>query len=403
MNHLLKLTEINMQLIEKLQEERNKLWEDMKELNDREMNEERTLDATEKESWDKMNDRMSEIDARVSELVDLEEANKKAEENRSFLEDSTTSPVIETKEEPMETDADIIRSLANGERRSHKFEKRDLTVGSDGGLVPQGFFDQLIAVIDEFAVVRNVATVITTAGGEDLKFPQITANPTASLVTEGSAIGESDPTTSSQTLGAFKYAYITQISSEMLADGGVDIEGYLAQQGGQALGNGAGADFVNGNNSGKPHGVMDQASTGVTCASGTAITSDEVIDLYFSITAPYRNNATWLMKDSTLKAIRQLKDSNNQYLWQPSLQLGNPDSLLGLPVATDPNVDAIATTKKVIAFGDMSKYYIREVNGIQVDRSNDFAFANDLVSFRFIYRADAGLMDNNAVKRMAMG
>ena len=189
----------------------------------------------------------------------------------------------------------------------------------------------------------------------------------------------------------------------MLADGGVDIEGYLAQQGGQALGNGAGADFVNGNNSGKPHGGMDQASTGVTCASGTAITSDEVIDLYFSITAPYRNNSTWLMKDSTLKAIRQLKDSNNQYLWQPSLQLGNPDSLLGLPVATDPNVDAIATTKKVIAFGDMSKYYIREVNGIQVDRSNDFAFANDLVSFRFIYRADAGLMDNNAVKRMAMG
>ena len=225
MNHLLKLTEINMQLIEKLQEERNKLWEDMKELNDREMNEERTLDATEKESWDKMNDRMSEIDARVSELVDLEEANKKAEENRSFLEDSTTAPVIEAKEEPMETDADIIRSLASGERRSHKFEKRDLTVGSDGGLVPQGFFDQLIAVIDEFAVVRNVATVITTAGGEDIKFPQITANPTATLVTEGSAIGESDPTTSSQTLGAFKYAYITQISSEMLADGGVDIEG----------------------------------------------------------------------------------------------------------------------------------------------------------------------------------
>ena len=126
MNHLLKLTEINMQLIEKLQEERNKLWEDMKELNDREMNEERTLDATEKESWDKMNDRMSEIDARVSELVDLEEANKKAEENRSFLEDSTTSPVIEAKEEPIETDADIIRSLANGERRSHKFEKKEI-------------------------------------------------------------------------------------------------------------------------------------------------------------------------------------------------------------------------------------------------------------------------------------
>ena len=108
------------------------------------------------------------------------------------------------------------------------------------------------------------------------------------------------------------------------------------------------------------------------------------------------------MNDATLKEVRQLKDSNNQYLWQPSLQQGNPDILLGSPVATDPNIETIATAKKVIAFGDMSKYFIREVQGIQVDRSVDFAFANDLVTFRFIYRADGDLMDTNAVKRMVM-
>ena len=84
-------------IVEKLSDERNNLWEQMKELNDREINEERSLDATEKEQWDKMNDRMSEIDARVQELASVEEANKKAEDTRAIF-DNTSAPVIEEKE-----------------------------------------------------------------------------------------------------------------------------------------------------------------------------------------------------------------------------------------------------------------------------------------------------------------
>jgi len=388
-------------IVDGLFEERAKLWESMKELNDREIAEERSLDASEKEQWDKMNDRMSEIDARVQELASVEEANKKSEEARAIFEANATSPVIE-KEVEVETDASVLRKMATGEVRSHNFEKRDLTKSGDGGLVPQGFYDQIIAKLDENAVVRQFATVVNTASGEDIKFPQITALSSASLVAEGGAIGESDPTSASVTLGAFKYAYLVQVSSELLADEGVDIEGFLANDIGRALGNGAGTDFATGNGSSKPNGVISASSTGVTCASATVITSDEVIDLYHSVTAPYRINGAWLMNDSTLKEVRQLKDSNNQYLWQPSLQQGNPDILLGSPVATDPNVDAIATAKKVMAFGDMSKYFIREVSGFQLDRSVDYAFANDLVTFRAIYRADGDLMDTNAVKLMVM-
>lgn len=389
-------------IVEKLYEERANLWDQMKELNDREIKEERSLDASEKEAWDKMNDRMSEIDARTSELASVEEANQKSEEARAIFESSSPAPVIE-KEVEAPSDASILRAMANGEVRSHNFEKRDLTVGADGGLVPQGFYDQIIAKLDENAVVRQFATVVSTAGGEDIKFPQITALSSASLVAEGGAIGESDPTSASVTLGAFKYAYLTQVSSELLADEGVDIEGFLANDGGRALGNGAGTDYAVGNGSSKPNGLMNASGTGVTCASATVITPDEVIDLYHSVTSPYRINGAWIMNDATLKEVRQFKDSNNQYLWQPSLQQGNPDTLLGSPVATDPNIETIATAKKVMAFGDMSKYFIREVQGIQVDRSVDFAFANDLVTFRFIYRGDGDLMDTNAVKRMVMG
>jgi len=389
-------------IVEKLYEERANLWDQMKELNDREIKEERSLDASEKEQWDKMNDRMSEIDARTSELASVEEANQKSEEARAIFESSSPAPVIE-KEVEAPSDASILRAMANGEVRSHNFEKRDLTVASDGGLVPQGFYDQIIAKLDENAVVRQFATVVSTAGGEDIKFPQITALSSASLVAEGGSIGESDPTSASVTLGAFKYAYLTQVSSELLADEGVDIEGFLANDGGRALGNGAGTDYAVGNGSSKPNGLMNASGTGVTCASATVITPDEIIDLYHSVTSPYRINGAWIMNDATLKEVRQFKDSNNQYLWQPSLQQGNPDTLLGSPVASDPNIETIATAKKVMAFGDMSKYFIREVQGIQVDRSVDFAFANDLVTFRFIYRADGDLMDTNAVKRMVMG
>ena len=389
-------------LVENLIEERAKLWESMKELNDREIAEERSLDASEKEQWDKMNDRMSEIDSRVSELASVEEANKKSEEARAIFEASAPAPVI--KEEIAEpTDSEILRSMATGEVRSQNFEKRDLTKSGDAGLVPQGFYDQIIAKLDENAVVRQFATVVNTASGEDIKFPQITAHSSASLVAEGGAIGESDPTSASVTLGAFKYAYLVQVSSELLADEGVDIEGFLANDIGRALGNGAGTDFAVGNGSSKPNGVMNASGTGVTCASATAITSDEVIDLYHSVTSPYRSNGAWIMNDATLKEVRQLKDSNNQYLWQPSLQLGNPAQLLGSPVATDPNIETIATAKKVMAFGDMSKYFIREAGGFQLDRSTDFAFSTDLVTFRAIYRADGDLLDTNAVKRMVMG
>ena len=388
-------------IVEKLYEERNTLWEQMKELNDREISENRSLDSAEKEQWDKMNDRMSEIDSRVNELASLEESNKKAEEARAMFE--TAKPVIEEVAEEEMSDAKILRAFATGEVRSHNFEKRDLTKSGDGGLVPQSFFDQIIAKLDENAVVRSVATVVSTGSGEDIKMPQVTALSSASLIAEGGAISESDPTSASVTLGAFKYAYLVQVSSELLADGGVDIEAFLANDAGRALGNGAGADFATANGSSKPNGIMNASSAGVTCASATAITSDEVIDLMHSVTSPYRVNSQFIMKDSTLKEIRQLKDGNNNYLFQQGLQFGMPDTLLGVPVLTDPNIEAIATGKKVISYGDHSKYYVREVNGIQVDRSADYAFANDLVTFRFIYRADGDLLDTNAIKHMVMG
>jgi HK97 family phage major capsid protein len=151
---------------------------------------------------------------------------------------------------------------------------------------------------------------------------------------------------------------------------------------------------------------MAAAGTGVTggtAQSGEA-TSDEVIDLFYSVIDPYARNGFWFMQRATEGKIRKLKDSNNQYLWQAGLQVGSPNQLLGRPIVTDPNVAATGTSALSIAFGDFSAYYIRDVAGVRFERSDHFAFSSDMVTYRAILRTDGDLVDlSGAIKAYAGG
>jgi HK97 family phage major capsid protein len=109
------------------------------------------------------------------------------------------------------------------------------------------------------------------------------------------------------------------------------------------------------------------------------------------------------MSDTAVAAARKLKDSTNQYLWQPGLVSGEPNAFLGRPLFTDPNVDAPGLSKKSVIFGDMSKYFIRDVAGVRVERSVDFAFQNDLVTWRFILRTDGDLIDTTGAVKVFVG
>ena len=143
--------------------------------------------------------------------------------------------------------------------------------------------------------------------------------------------------------------------------------------------------------------------TGTASLSG-AFTADNLIDLYYSVIAPYRNSrsAGWLAKDSTLATARKLKDTTNQYLWAPGLA-GAGDTILGKPVITDPNVAAVALSAKSLAFGDLSAYYVRLAGGIRFERSDDFAFQSDLVTFRCIVRGDGILVDQSGSVKHFVG
>lgn len=316
-----------------------------------------------------------------------------------------------------------LRALGTGERKvvdvAHEKGvlgarglRNDLTKGTStagGDTVPTSFYGQLMAHLIEVSGVMSAGpTILTTASGESIEIPVTTAHSTAAIVDEGATIGESDPAFAKRTLGAYKYGHLVQVSRELLSDTGVDLLGYLAMQSGRALGNSFGADLVVGNASSKPSGVVQTATTGVTGATSVAgvFTADNLIDLYYSVIAPYRNSTScgWMMRDATIAKVRKLKDSNGQYLWQPALTAGAPDTLLGKPVFSDPNVAATATSAKSVIFGDFSAYMVRIAGGVRFERSDDFAFDSDLVTFRAILRGDGILADQTgAVKVFAGG
>ncbi len=400
-------------LINQLSDQRQKLWDKAKTHLDAVERSGDGLTGEAEVTWTAMNEELTTLDRRIAELVEAEHRNDEAEKVRAeFPGLRPAGAAGGGTDGDARSDADILRAIGAGEMRGHTFgpsERRDLTAGTatDGAeLVPTSFRAQLYEhLIAASAIRRAGATVLTTDKGEPLQIPKTTSYSQATIVAEGGAIAEADPQFGQVTLGAHKYAFLVDVSSELLTDSAVDLVPFLARQGGRALGLGSDAHFVAGDGAGKPQGIVGAATAGKTGAAASAgvFTADDLIDLYYSVIEPYRVKATWLMRDSTMAAARKLKDGNDQYLWAPGLQAGEPGTLLGRPALGDPNVPAVAATARSIVFGDVSAYYIRDVSGVRVERSDHARWDTDLVSFRFIARADGDLVDTTGAVKAFVG
>ena len=136
---------------------------------------------------------------------------------------------------------------------------------------------------------------------------------------------------------------------------------------------------------------------------------DDLVDLFYSVISPYRNSSScvWLFRDSTAAAIRKIKDSSGgagvgNYLWTPGFGAA-PDTILGKRVVIEPNIAATATSAKSVVFGDMSRYFVRVAGGVRFERSDEFAFQNDQVTFRAILRGDGILGDQSGAVKHYIG
>lgn len=283
------------------------------------------------------------------------------------------------------------------------------TPSAGGVTVPTTFYGQLMEhAIETSAILSAGATILYTSSGEEISVPITVSAPTGAQVGEGQTIPTSEPVLGKRSLYAYKYGDLCQLSRELADDSAFDLEGFIARQAGRAIGNAFGAKLVSGTGTNEPSGIITSTTLGKTGATavGGAPTWDDLIDLFYSVIGPYRNspNAGWLIKDGTAATLRKLKDSSGRYLWEPSIIAGQPDMIEGKPVYTDPNMPGVGLGNKSVAFGDMSAYFARIVNGVRFERSDDFAFDKDLITYRAIIRGDGVLVDQTgAVKHFAGG
>ena len=279
-----------------------------------------------------------------------------------------------------------------------------LQVGTDadgGYLVPQEFENTLIDALAEENLVRKLARVITTDTGDKV-IPMVKSHGSAAWMDENALVPESDDKFDQITVGAHKLGTFIKVSDELMADSAFNIADYIAKEFARRMGAKEEEAFFVGNGTKKPTGILadtDGADVGVTLNSAT-ITADSLIDLFYSLRAPYRRNAVWIMNDSSVKAIRKLKDKNDQYLWQTALTAGTPDTILNRPVYTSPYVPEVAAGNKVMIFGDLQYYWIVDRQGRVFKRLNELFATTGQVGFMTTQRVDGKMVLPEAVKVM---
>ncbi len=274
-------------------------------------------------------------------------------------------------------------------------------VDSEGGyLVPDEFEHTLVQSLSEDNIVREHAHVFTTNSGSH-KIPIVTEKGTAAWIDEEGAIPEGDDKFGQQQIGAHKVGTIIKVSEELLNDSAFDLESYFASEFARRIGDKEEEAFFTGNGESKPLGILADeggAEVGLTSAASTAITADEIVDLFYSLKAPYRKNAIWVLNDSTVAAVRKLKASTGEYLWQPALHEGGHETLLGKKIYTSPFVPELAAGSKSIVFGNFSYYWIGDRQGITFRRLNERYAETGQVGFLATKRLDGKLLLPEAIK-----
>lgn len=394
-----------------LREKRAKAWEAAKAFLDSHRKENGVLSAEDDAAYTRMEQEITDLGKEIARLERQEALD--AELNRPVNKPLTGKPM----NGKLEDDGEGKTGRASDEYKKNFWNAmrskapvpnvtNALQIGTDtegGYLVPDEFENTLVEALEEENIFRQMAKIIQTSSG-DRKIPVVATKGTASWMDEEGAYPESDDSFGQVSIGAYKLGTMIKVYEELLNDSVFDLQSYITREFARRIGSREEEAFFTGNGTGKPLGILAAtggAETGITAASATAVTADELIDLYYSLRSPYRRNAVWTLNDSTVKAIRKLKDGNGQYLWQPGITAGAPDMILGRPVRTSTYMPEIAAGAKTIAFGDFSYYWIADRQGRSFKRLNELFAATGQVGFLASQRVDGKLVLPEAVKVLA--
>lgn len=371
------------EFIKSQSEERANLITQVREILDRAETEARGLTVDDLAHVERLESRIQDVDNGIAVARRSEErAADVAQAAGSFV------PAVEGRD-----DSAILRSIAMGEMRGHEF-RAALTPTSGTGVVPYSFYDQVFTFLQNSNPLFTTSTIINTAGGNTLQIPKVTAAGTYAQFAAGSAISESNPTLSNINLGAYKFGALVSLSNEIIADSGVNLLDLVARIGSREIAFDAGAKLTTGTGTVEPTGIVTAAGSGVTgTAVGGVPTYNDLVDLAYSVAGSNRSDYGFMVSTSALAAIRKIKDDAGNYIFTPSISVDGRDFLLGNVIHENASMPAVAATaaSKSIVYGKLDDFIIRQAGGIQVATSTDYAFNQDVTTFRITWRGDSGL------------
>ncbi|HQM02073.1 MAG TPA: phage major capsid protein [Ruminococcus flavefaciens] len=393
-----------MSKILELREKRAKAWEAAKAFLDAKRGADGMVSAEDTATYDKMEADVVALGKEIERLEKQEAIDR--ELSKPLNTPLTAKPAVPGADAKTGRASDEYKKAFWNVMRSknpHYDVVNALQIGTDsegGYLVPDEFERTLVQALEEENIFRKLAKIIQTSSG-DRKIPVVTTHGSASWLDEEELYPESDEVFGQTSIGAYKLGTFIKVSDELLNDSVFDLQSYISTEFARRIGSKEEEAFFVGDGSGKPTGIfaaVGGAQLGVTAASATAITVDEILDLFYSLKSPYRKKAVFVMNDSTVKAIRKLKDGQGQYLWQPSLTAGTPDTILNRPVYTSSYVPAIEAGAKTIAFGDFGYYWIADRQGRSFKRLNELFATTGQVGFMATQRVDGKLILPEAIK-----
>lgn len=390
-----------------LREKRNKAWEAAKAFVETKRDKDGLLSAEDAATYAEMEQKVQNYTAEIARMEEMEAM--EAELNKPVNTPLTGKPMNGAGGQEKKTGRasnEYKEAMLHAIRSNFRNIQNVLSEGidADGGyLVPEEYDSRLIEGLEEENIFRKLGTTIKTSGERKINIAG--SKPAAAWVDEGQALTFGDAKFSQINLDAHKLHVAVKVTEELLYDNAFGLENYLIRQFSKALANAEEDAFLNGDGTGKPLGIFASeggGEIGVTAASTTEITADEIINLVYALKRPYRKKAKFIMNDATIATLRKLKDENGQYLWQPSLQAGEPDRLFGYEVMTSAYVPIIAAGKPVIAFGDFSYYNIGDRGVRSFAELKELFAGNGMVGFVAKERVDGKLVLAEAVQVLKM-
>lgn len=382
-----------------LKQEATQIINEMRALNDRAKSEKREFSADEQAKFNALDERFNTISAQIKRAEKLLEAER-------FM---NSAPSRETPSEQHERAIDesertsaFFRMLAKSPGEQHQLARAlNITTDADGGFtVPKSFASSVIEKLNKETLMRKISSVISTSSTTQI--PVEATRPEFKWLAEATAFSETSAQFSKIELNAHKCGGVIKLSTEILEDSSIDIENYIRNKMYDALSDLEEQAFLTGTGTNQPTGVCSGLTASVTTATQTTIKYEEVLDLYYALAKSYRANACFIVSDSFEKQLRLIKDGNGLPIWQPALNAGAPNTLLGRPIYTSEFLPAVAKDAMPAIFGDFSYYQIADRGGISLQRLNELYAINGQIGLLIQKRVDAKLTLADAVKALKM-